>query len=117
MQHDPTRRSRSRPAALVPRLKRSQGRFPPHCRKSHHCFTDVLVEEAISVRPPSSDTPADLQLALPGVPHHGWPFYSHSDLQYLEHGTGPLAAELKRLWRPKGTMKGGTVPERARPRR
>jgi hypothetical protein len=51
------------------------------------------------------------------VPHHGWPFYSHSDLQYLEHGTGPLAAELKRLWRPKGTMKGGTVPERARPRR
>jgi len=40
---------------------------------------------------------------------HGRPFYSNSDLQYLEHGTGPLAAELDRLWRPKGTMKGGTV--------
>jgi hypothetical protein len=28
---------------------------------------------------------------------HGRPFYSHGDLQYLEHGTGPLAAELSRL--------------------
>jgi hypothetical protein len=28
---------------------------------------------------------------------HGRPFYSHGDLQYLEHGTGPLAAELNRL--------------------
>jgi hypothetical protein len=37
---------------------------------------------------------------------HGRPFYSHGDLQYLEHGTGPLAAELGRLWRAKGTMKG-----------
>jgi hypothetical protein len=46
--------------------------------------------------------PADLRLALPGVPHHGWPFCSHGDLQYLEHGTGPLAAELDRLWRAKG---------------
>jgi len=36
-------------------------------------------------------------------------FYSHSDLQYLEHGTGPLAAELHRLWQAKGTMKGGTA--------
>jgi hypothetical protein len=27
----------------------------------------------------------------------------------LEHGTGPLAAELDRLWRAKGTMKGGTA--------
>jgi hypothetical protein len=42
---------------------------------------------------------------------HGRPFYSHSDLQYLEHGTGPLAAELDRLWRAKGTMKGGTARE------
>jgi hypothetical protein len=38
---------------------------------------------------------------------HGRPFYSHGDLLYLEHGTGPLAAELERLWRAKGTMKGG----------
>jgi hypothetical protein len=28
---------------------------------------------------------------------HGRPFYSRGDLQYLEHGTGPLAAELDRL--------------------
>jgi hypothetical protein len=40
---------------------------------------------------------------------HGRPFYSHGDLQYLEHGTGPLVAELDRLWRAKGTMKGGTA--------
>jgi hypothetical protein len=37
--------------------------------------------------------PADLRLALPG-------------LQYLEYGTGSLAAELGRLWRAKGAMKG-----------
>lgn len=37
------------------------------------------------------------------------PFYSHGDLQYLEHGTGPLAAELNRLWQAQGTMKGGTA--------
>jgi hypothetical protein len=30
-------------------------------------------------------------------------------LQYLEHGTGPLAAELDRLWQAKGTMRGGTA--------
>jgi hypothetical protein len=29
----------------------------------------------------------------------------------LEHGTGPLAAELDRLWQAKGTMKGGTARE------
>jgi hypothetical protein len=45
---------------------------------------------------------------------HGRPFYSHGDLQYLEHGTGPLAAELERLWRAKGTMKGGTTWQAAR---
>ena len=39
----------------------------------------------------------------------GRPFYSHGDLEYLEHGTGPLVAELDRLWRAKGTMKGGTA--------
>ena len=44
---------------------------------------------------------------------HGRPFYSHGDLQYLEQGTGPLAAELNRLWRGKGTMKGGTAREGA----
>ena len=36
---------------------------------------------------------------------YGRPFYSRDDLQYLEHGTGPLAAELARLWRAKGAMK------------
>jgi len=44
---------------------------------------------------------------------HGRPFYSHGDLQYLEHGTGPLAAELHRLWQAKGTMKGGTARDAA----
>jgi hypothetical protein len=38
---------------------------------------------------------------------HGRPFYSHADLQYLEYGSGPLAAELGRLWQAKGTIKGG----------
>jgi hypothetical protein len=43
----------------------------------------------------------------------GRPFYSHGDLEYLEHGTGPLVAELDRLWQAKGTMKGGTAePQR-----
>jgi hypothetical protein len=40
---------------------------------------------------------------------HGRPFYGHAELQYLEHGTGPLAAELDRLWRGKGTMRSGTA--------
>jgi hypothetical protein len=44
---------------------------------------------------------------------HGQPFYSHGDLQYLEHGTGPLAAELDRLWQAKGTMKGGAARDAA----
>jgi hypothetical protein len=42
---------------------------------------------------------------------YGRPFYGPHDLQYLEHGTGPLAAELARLWQAKGTMKGGTTRE------
>jgi len=46
---------------------------------------------------------------------HGRPFYSHGDLQYLEHGTGPPAAELDRLWRAKGTGKHRSARERARP--
>jgi hypothetical protein len=33
---------------------------------------------------------------------YGRPFYSRGDLQYLEQGTGPLAAELDRLWRVRG---------------
>jgi hypothetical protein len=44
---------------------------------------------------------------------HGRPFYSHGDLQYLEHGTGPLAAELDRLWRVRGAGKRRTVREAA----
>jgi hypothetical protein len=44
---------------------------------------------------------------------HGRPFYSHGDLQYLEHGTGPLAAELDRLWRVRGAGKRRTVREGA----
>jgi hypothetical protein len=45
---------------------------------------------------------------------HGRPFYSHGDLQYLEHGSGPMAAELDRLWRVRGTGKRRPVPEAAR---
>jgi hypothetical protein len=45
---------------------------------------------------------------------YGRPFYSHGDLQYLEDGTGPLAAELDRLWRAKGTMKSRTAREAPR---
>jgi hypothetical protein len=44
---------------------------------------------------------------------HGRPFYSRGDLQYLEHGIGPLVAELDRLWRAKGTMRGGTARDAA----
>ena len=44
---------------------------------------------------------------------HGRPFYSHGDLQYLEHGSGPMAAELDRLWRVRGTGKRRTVPKAA----
>jgi hypothetical protein len=44
---------------------------------------------------------------------HGRPFYSHGDLLYLEHGTGPQAAELQRLWRGKATMKGDTARQAA----
>ena len=42
---------------------------------------------------------------------YGRPFYSRDDLQYLEHGTGPLAAELGRLWRAKRAMKGRSAGE------
>jgi hypothetical protein len=43
----------------------------------------------------------------------GRPFYGHGELQYLEHGSGPLAAQLDRLWRAKGTMRGGTARQPA----
>jgi len=46
---------------------------------------------------------------------HDQPFYSHGDLLYLEHGTGPLAAELDRLWRGNGTMRGATARDAAHP--
>src|SRR5918992_4223464 len=48
---------------------------------------------------------------------HGRPFYGHADLQYLEHGTGPLAAELDRLWRGTGGGEGGAAPDAAAPGR
>jgi hypothetical protein len=44
---------------------------------------------------------------------HGRPFYSRGDLRYLEEGTGPLAAELDRLWRVRGAGRRRTVPEGA----
>jgi hypothetical protein len=44
---------------------------------------------------------------------YGRPFYSRADVRYLEHGTGPLAAELGRLWRAKGAMKGRPAQEGA----
>ena len=40
---------------------------------------------------------------------HGRPFYGHAELRYLEHGSGPLAAELERLWRVRGAGKRRTV--------
>jgi hypothetical protein len=44
---------------------------------------------------------------------YGRPFYSRAELQYLEHGTGPLVAELARLWQAKGTLRGGMAGEAA----
>jgi hypothetical protein len=44
---------------------------------------------------------------------YGRPFYSRGDVQFLEYGAGPLAAELERLWQAKGAMKGGTAREGA----
>jgi hypothetical protein len=45
--------------------------------------------------------PADLRLALPGVSY----LRAAVLQQYLEHGTGPLAAELDRLWRVRTVAK------------
>ena len=44
---------------------------------------------------------------------YGRPFYSRAELRYPEQGTGPLAAELDRLWRAKGAMKGRPAREGA----
>ena len=44
---------------------------------------------------------------------YGRPFYSRDELRYLERGTGPLAAELARLWRAKGAMNGRSDREGA----
>jgi hypothetical protein len=44
---------------------------------------------------------------------HGRPFYSRGDLQYLEHGDGPMATELDRLWRVRGAGKRRTIREPA----
>ena len=43
---------------------------------------------------------------------NGRPFYSHGDLQYLEHGTGPLAGASPAV-AGQGTMKGGTARDAA----
>ena len=44
---------------------------------------------------------------------HGRAFYSRGDLQYLEQGNGPMAAELDRLWRVREAGRRRTVPEGA----
>ena len=44
---------------------------------------------------------------------YGRSFYGRDELRYLEHGSGPLAAELARLWRAKGAMKGRPAREEA----
>jgi hypothetical protein len=62
---------------------------------------------------PRPSTPQTCDWRCQACRIHGRPFYSHGDLQYLEHGTGPLATELHRLWQAKGTMKGGTARDAA----
>ena len=44
---------------------------------------------------------------------YGRPFYSRGELQYLEYGTGPLAAELDRLWRVRTAGKRRTLRDAA----
>ena len=72
-------------------------------RQGPHLYLLAEARRLLSVHP------ADLRLALPGLPHPRRPFYSRDDLRYLEHGAGPLAAELERLWRAKGAGKRHTV--------
>jgi hypothetical protein len=71
--------------------------------KGHHCSCWPKPGDARPCTPQSCDW------RCRACRIHGRPFYSHTELLYLEHGTGPLAAELERLWRGKGTMKGGTA--------
>ena len=73
--------------------------------KGHRCTCWAKARQLPSVHPQTCDW------RCRACRIHGRPFYSHGDLQYLEHGTGPLAAELGRLWQAKGTMKGGTARE------
>ena len=73
--------------------------------KGHHCSCWPRPDD------PGPCTPQTCDWRCRACRIHGRPFYSHGDLLYLEHGTGPLAAELDRLWRGKATMKGGTAPD------
>jgi hypothetical protein len=68
--------------------------------KGHHCSCWPKPDD------PCPCTPQTCDWRCRACRIHGRPFYSHGDLLYLEHGTGPLAAELDRLWRGKGTMRG-----------
>jgi hypothetical protein len=54
-------------------------------------------------------TPQTCDWRCRGCRSYGRPFYSRGDLEYLEYGTGPLAAELDRLWRVRGAGKRRTV--------
>jgi hypothetical protein len=73
--------------------------------KGHHCSCWPKPDDA---RP---CTPQTCDWRCRACSIHGRAFYSHGDLQYLEHGTGPLAAELERLWRAKGVAKRRTGRE------
>jgi hypothetical protein len=91
----------------------------PPARGDHH-RARIRVREgpqlhvlAQARRRPSVQPPQTCDWRCRACRIHGRPFYSHGDLQYLEHGTGPLAAELDRLWQAKGTMKGGTARDAA----
>lgn len=44
------------------------------------------------------------------------PFWTREDLRFLEHGTGPTAEALRRLWAAKDTPKGGPPPRGREPR-
>jgi hypothetical protein len=57
--------------------------------------------------------PADLRLALPAVPGPRPAVQQPRRRADLEHGTGPLAAELNRLWRAEATGRGRSVRQRA----
>jgi hypothetical protein len=58
--------------------------------KGHHCGCWPKPDDARPCTPQTCD-PRCRACRI-----HGQPFYSHGDLLYLDHGTGPLAAELER---------------------